>query len=608
MGTRQRLVYTDSNGDLQVIAERRGALGKADRMIHMRRAVGFDYGKVHGSNQLFGDIPIGVSNFEASEPEIFLQDYQQGSWVDFARIWASNGAEIQKEGKTVVKFWGFDKYIGDKTVNIQNINGTVIDVMQAGLDSLPTDSNYVLDYPTDVTHPSVTNYTNTGKFNKTFQDMFDKYGYAIDVLPETDANGNYKVRFEPIGYGGAVDDIKTAEGDVIQRWNNNDTGKIVNSVTVVGKDSNGAKIEETVTDQASIDEYGEHVHPQNPIHVDYPITSSEASEIGQRYIETDPVSHGRARANLYESNVFNDSVRVVDPQRGIDETYTIMSQKTFFDDDTATEVDLDFEQEELERKARGEESLWSERAKLYPSETQDVGGQDFTGDTGSAPSDTNVVGGVIGNQSDTSVTGNVGFDEPSQVPANAQTIIKEGTGTSNVNLIGNVPFLETGSSGSVFHGGIIVEIEVGNFWNTGSASNGDITWDWFLLDSSNNTLDSGTVSTNEGQVSTVEFANSDLDEGDEWTVLLQTSDGVFSSVDIDRFFTYMRAEVYSYPIHKHDDDFDTDDNNHDHDDDLDSNDNQHGGSGDASGQHGASGSTDSKNVNIPDEVDVNRGG
>jgi len=608
MGSKQRLVYTDSQGDLQVLAERRGSLGKAQRIIHKRRGVGYDWAKLHGSNQLFDSIPVGASEFQQAsngqnEPEIFLQDYQQGSWVDFARIYAEKGAEIQEEGKTIVKFWGFDKYIGGREVSVTS-SQDIVDVMEKALPA-----GYVLDYPTDVTHPSVTNYSNEGKLNSVFQDMWDKYNYAIDVKAETDSNGNYKVRFEPVGYGGAVDDIKTAEGDVMRRWNNNDTGKIVNKVTVIGKDSNGQEVNETVTDQPSIDEYGEKVHPQNPIHVDYPISSSEAQSIGQGYIEPDPVSHGRARANLYQGNVFNDSVRVVDPQRGIEDTFTVTAQKTYFDDDTATELDLDFEQEGLEHKARGDESLWSERAKLYASETKDVGSQPFSGTTGDAKGNTTKFGGV-GKDDDRSDdksnvgrgTGGVqnGFIQMEQVAAHSQLSQTLDDGTLYT-------ITDDGFNADIYSEPIFIKTLINDQTDSLYGTRFYLEISLIFDDGASAQVFRGEYATHDGQVE----VNHPVDQ----TLLRDEVDNV---VNIDKIeyeiiqfsgsnkTADISMNLFGMEQHTHGDNINPSNNDMGLTDNIFPIDNDHGG-GSGDDQHGTSGSTDSdQDINVIKEVNTNR--
>lgn len=186
----------------------------------------------------------------------------------------------------------------------------------------------------------------------------------------------------------------TADGRIIpggqaifKAWEKDKTEAIINKVTVEGTNSNGVTITGTATNQAQLDNFGEKFLK---VKVGYLEDQAEAEEIAKRYLVpgkdengndiTKVPESGTLKTTIYSDNIVNDSVQVVDNTRSIDDTYTVVQQRNYWPEG-ASELELEFEKENLEKAAREAENLRDERARLYPNQQQDVGNQVVDADT-----------------------------------------------------------------------------------------------------------------------------------------------------------------------------------------------------------------------------------
>ncbi len=174
---------------------------------------------------------------------------------------------------------------------------------------------------------------------------------------------------------------------VFKSWEKDKTDSIVNKVTVEGTNSSNNTVSATATNQTQIDNFGEKFRKYK---IGYVESSSEAQTIAEKYlvpglddqgndIATVPES-GTVKTTVYTDNVVNDSFQVVDNTRNIDDTYTVVQQRNYWPEGSS-ELEFEFEQENLEESARDSENLRDERARLYPSTTTDVGKQNVDADT-----------------------------------------------------------------------------------------------------------------------------------------------------------------------------------------------------------------------------------
>jgi len=421
---KKRLVYTDSNGDLQVLGvlnvpqdDIPGYSGSATAIIQnikvSRTLRGFNSVKVWATNEIFGNVPLKVSDFQSSEPEIFLQHYDTGtgSWEDEFRGYAENQGSIDDEGNVAFKLYSFAKYTGK--VNADKTSATTTDIGDAFQSLLP--SGYQVEVPGDVTAPSVNSYTLVDKRRKGYRELAKDHGWTYRFTPRT-TSGDFVVRFEPEGYGGTVGNIRGREdysdGDILAKqfksWEKARTKDIINKVEVIGTDSNNNKVVGTASDSQSITDYGERFER---FHVDYTLGGvTEANSIAQDKLALSPGEGGEIKIDTFHESVVNDSVDVVDSRRNVDGVFTCTEQQTFYPENNDLLV-FTYETE-TEKRAEKDDYLESERAKVYPSGSQSGSTDSESADvTGNSGSDTANVSGNAGNNG-AGVSNDSGDDPP----------------------------------------------------------------------------------------------------------------------------------------------------------------------------------------------------
>jgi len=220
---RFKLEYTDNNANTQIIAElgqNTGALA-IDRFAHYLRSQDPDILKNWLEGQNFGEaIPTRKSEYGTAEngtdePEILLKQYNpdSDSFELKNRFYAKNTGSINEDGELAWKLYSFMKYTESQQVNVSSVSDTngngAVDIEDAMNAVLP--DGYVADVPNDVTPPEIEGYSINARREKAFQELTRDYDWTITFTAELDANNDYKVKYEPKGYGGTVDTIVSNE-------------------------------------------------------------------------------------------------------------------------------------------------------------------------------------------------------------------------------------------------------------------------------------------------------------------------------------------------------------------------------------------------------------
>lgn len=380
MGQIQRIRYIDDSGTTQVI----GILGadpdnppsgpsaqaSLSQMRLKRQIRAQNVLKVWGSHEIFGELPLSVSDHDADEPEIFMDEWDGSSWNTVFRGYAESQGSITANGQTAFKLYTFAKYTGMQKA--EHTDPTTTNIVDALSDILP--SGYVVDAPdsgdVDGGYPSISDYTLVERRVVGYRELTKNYDWAIRFTPDKDDSGDYKVRFEPVGYGGTVDDIvgtrDAVEGDedttgLFKEWKKESTKNLVNDVEVVGVSSDGTKYVGTASDSDSIDDYGKHFERSR---IDYRVDSQdEVDKIAENFLNTTPEEGGRIKTNqMYEADVANDSFNITDTTRGVDGVFTCTKQVNFYPE-KSTYLTFQFETD-AERQAGQRENLRSERNRL----------------------------------------------------------------------------------------------------------------------------------------------------------------------------------------------------------------------------------------------------
>lgn len=430
---------------------------------------------------------------------------------------------------------------------------------------------------------------------------------------------------------------------IFKSWEKDKTDAIINKVRVEGtKPSDGTEVIGTAQNTAQINNFGEKFLKVKRGYIE---TSAEADTIAESYLVpgkddqgadiTSVPESGTVKTSVYSDNVVNDSFQVVDNTRNIDDTYTVVEQRNYWPEG-ATELEFEFEKENLEGAARDSENLRDERGRLYPSGQTDVGNQGLT--TGDALSNTAKTGGV-GDQNDrtndlsnVAKTGGVGDnndrnDDFSNVAkignvdqhTNSELVTSSDsdTVTTTLNSSGWKFFANANNldNDALFHQVFVTISNIGSVTNLEIAlvaDNDFLVAHWTPDAVGNNNSDSLTSNTvgddnyySNGAVVTPNFYPGSLTD---YNLYIASKGSATPSVTA----TVQATEInHTHPDSIDTDnqamgltdDVDTDNNAMGLTDDIDTDDNLHGG-GSGDDQHG--GSTDAKNINVATEDKTDR--
>lgn len=389
-----RLVYTDSDGDSHVLGV--SGTGKTDlpgdspdaeysinNAVLNRRLRDPNTLKIRGESSLLGNIPLTKSEFEGDEPELFWQGWDESSseWFNEFRGYAESRGSINQDGEFAVKLYSHMKYLAEREISVSVSSLTSLDsILEQGLPS-----GYVVEVPSDVSPVELADYSIIDQGQVFFRELTRPYEYTLAFTGEVDTDGNNIVRYQPLGYGGILETITgkrdSVDGDLdglFKEWEKADTKNVVNKFRVEAVDPSGNKIEETVTDSSSIDEYGERF---DSISIDYPLSgASDAQEIGNSLLNPQPGEGGKVRIPRIDGDLTNGTFEVIDSQRNIDDAFTCVKQKSFYPENT-TYLTFEFEGPE-EAQAQKNVDIRNERASLSTVSEQNLGSTTFSGTTG----------------------------------------------------------------------------------------------------------------------------------------------------------------------------------------------------------------------------------
>jgi len=342
---------------------------------------------VEGGPTLEDNMPVVDSDFGTSEPEIRVQidSNLDGTWEQRARVYPEESGTTNDRGQYKNKqLWGFKKYYGESDVSTGTLSSTDL---TAAVDSL-LPSGYTAVYPNDITAPSLTEYSYNGSRQQAFNELQRQFEHFILFTTATDGNNDYIVRVQPKGYGGTETSfVRGEDAFTYNYWKKNDLSNIVSRVTVVGKQSDNTTFNNTYqagtdTGDPDVDTYltGLSDPERNRfkrVHVDYSIDSSTAQTIAENVLNPTGVEQGKIEAGLIPQSTINKSIGVLDESRGIDDVYTVVSQKDFFHQGV-TQYSFEFESEATDTQREKWREHDSERAKVYPGDTINGGNSNTT--------------------------------------------------------------------------------------------------------------------------------------------------------------------------------------------------------------------------------------
>jgi len=401
MTKRARLRYFDSNNNAVVIGSiNESGTSGIDQLTLRNSGRQFTKATVVGGQELFGKFPTqdpstpdAKPQNNASGPEIFLEVFNQstGQFEVRDRLYAESQGVVTDGGRFKHKrLYGFEKFVGRQKVEITEANAVTSDIEQVLKDVLPTGYSVQAEAPSGGSIPSVNSYTVNGSLNSVFQDLQENYNYFVFFTGQTDGSGNYIVRLEPRGFGGQVDTFEKGVDPVFfDKWTKGDELRRVTEAQVIGTDGSGNTIKET----ASTNPNNGRFKRKN---VGYITDSAEAKDIAVNLIAADSdggtpesTEHGKITAPLDEpaTSNLNKSIQIINDQINVDDLFTVVEQRDFFHQ-SQTQYSFEFEKELTTQEQQDKKDLGNRNAELITEEQTDVGQQSFTGDTGSAPSDT----------------------------------------------------------------------------------------------------------------------------------------------------------------------------------------------------------------------------
>jgi len=612
-----RFRYVDSNGNDQIIASTGGNGGQPlDRIKETRRNKDTHIIVAWSNRSLFGEFPTDRTQFQADEPEIFFEQFRDGSWEIQNRVYAKDSGTTTTGGNYKIKLYGFQKYGEEQQVNITNTTTHTVDVAEKLAAEL--DSNYVIDAPAEANvpggYPQVDSYSLNGRAGKVVREITrdfksDGNDWTINWTGQTDANGNYIIRYEPEGFGGAVDTLDDSiVGLQVQNWKKERTDQIINKTKVVGTLDDGTDVTGTAENTTMINRYGVKFRSYQ---VGYLGSSAEADRIAGNKLQpgldangndiTESPESGTLKVPTlnYREGVENDSFNVVLPEIDVDDTFTCVTQKLYYPANN-TELVFEFEKEGLEDQAEGRNALNEERAKIYSSGDQsiDINFGDFNAENDTAEADNS----TTEDDEDPGVGGNTGQSGPNTFidDADDTTTLSGGIGTGFEQVASHSA--NVGSNGAA---GVVIYITVGAAQSSGSSSSYifdvGVTQNGSEIATINQTYPNFSIYDDGQNVSggTTLWVPALIDDNDTIDVNIRTTGGTTGPVFVDTQMIFI--EKHSHPGL-------TDGGTlaaalHDHN--VFVQDSGHGGSGDAS-EHVISGDTVQKLINLLQELKTDR--
>jgi len=387
MATPAKLVYTDDTGTEQTIGVFRpnnldnsgiGSVTIEEDARAYKRVV------IEGGPDLQENMPVLNSEFEDSEPEIFLEidENNDGNFTRRLRVFPEGGGSTLDNGRYKHEnLWGFKKQLGGERVNIGPITGTIEDVVR---NTLP--NGYTVQYPSDETPPDVYGFTANDARQQIWTDIQEDFNHIVEFTSETDGNDDFIVRLQPLGYGGVQFTLERGFDSInYDYWKPNDTSQIVSEVRVVGTTSDDTEINITRTPADFSGLSSAERERFKPVKAGYlggteTEAESMAEEIAKRNLNPLPSDNGALETTLDPNSNINDTIGLVDNERNTDDNYTVVYQKDWLHEGLSY-YSLEFESEETRKTRRKWREHDNERANIYPSQTEDVGSQNVNANT-----------------------------------------------------------------------------------------------------------------------------------------------------------------------------------------------------------------------------------
>jgi len=403
-----RLRYRDSNGDLQTIGTMLfGTEGSITTATLKNSAPDYNKLVIEGNQELQENMPVSETEFglarnNQNEPEIMVEIFRNGSWEPRSRVYAREGGKTDDNGNYKnTNLFGHQRYTGEQRVEITNpVTTNAADALSQ---ILPP--GYTLQVPNDVTPPNVDNYTFKGRRENAYIDLTQNQGEKDDewfliFTAKLDANDDYIVRYEPQGYGDVEGSIIRGQTPfVYDYWKKKDTKTVFSEVTAKAVDVNDNVLQ--VTRTAS--DLGETpaLTRSKTVDIDYIVSgSSELQTIAENHIQSSFVEHGAIEGPLYIDNTVNFSVDILDSEKNIDDTYTVVEQKDYLHQGE-TWFSFEFEKRSnIEDRVRNKTSR-GEFDSLFGTDQTNVGGQNLGENTSVTTSQTDVTATDSGNTFDT---------------------------------------------------------------------------------------------------------------------------------------------------------------------------------------------------------------
>jgi len=394
MTTRARLRYFDDTGTERIIGQINQTGGGAINEFTLRNSgTQFTNVTIRGGSELFNSFPTSedqvTTQNDAAGPEIFVDVYdtQNNEWDLRDRVYAESQGVVSNDGDFKHKrLYGFEKYTGVEKVNVSDeqdadaspVTTNIVDALQAVLPS-----GYVVESPNDVTVPTVEKYTFIGDRQKAYKELRENYEWLIWFTSETDGSGNYKVYFQPQGYGGQVDTFEKGVDPVyFDKWTKGDDLTKITEAEVFGTDSDGNRYSATASTNPND---GRFVRSN----VGYLQSDSEALNIAENLIAAEndgdapeTTEHGKITVPIDQppANNLNASVQVINESFEIDDLFTVVEQTDFFHE-SKTSYSFEFEKELINRDQKDKKDLNERNSELISSTQEDVGNQNVDADT-----------------------------------------------------------------------------------------------------------------------------------------------------------------------------------------------------------------------------------
>lgn len=566
---------------------------------------------IEGNESLQDLMPVSETSFGLakngeSEPEILVEVYQNGSWTVRDRVYATKGGKTKDNGfYKNDNLYGFEKYHGEQRVEISTpVTTNSADAMSQGLPP-----GYTLVVPGDVTPPEVNDFTFKGRFENLVTDLTKKHDWVLIYTSDLDANNDYKVRFEPRGYGGQEGTIVRGEDPIVyDYWEKKDTKTVVSEVTVKGTNSNNESVEVTRTSS----DLGETPDLQRSIEVSvgYRLGTStdgsglneEAKSIADSLIQSSFVEHGALEGPMYVDNTVNFSVGISDSEKGIDDLFTVAMQKDYFHQGE-TYFSFEFEKEANIQQSLLEKGVREERNSLFSGSLKDVGNQNVNAntetvndsyDSHSSSKHPHHVGGKTSTSEGGSSIIEEGFFSSSYSNGISNSFVNVGTQTPSNHGAGCLVYITFNKTGSITgRNYYTMDISVGHDWdNDGTVeeitSAGNAYPEPTLLDDTDNgMIFNGFV-----------YCPYPIVSGNDIDVYVRTASGTTGPCEVET-----RVKVLG--LHTHDIEYETDRALEESDGSTNAINSSDSSAGDTSSLS-ASGSTDAKNVNVETEDKTDR--